>query len=146
MIGNIFEEMDRMERELNLFCSGNQCVALVPKAKETGHISRLPVADLYETESSVIAAFELPGVEKEEIQLDVTEDRIEVKVEQKAEKESEGKEAHSYETKRNSFYGALPMPKGVVAENAEASYRNGILRIEIPKAKKQDSRKRIEIK
>lgn len=132
MIGRIFDEINRMERDMSILCI-DKCAEVVTKSNEPEVVLRLPVADLYETESSVIATFELPGVEKEEIQLDVTEDRIEVKVEKKAEKEI-------------NFYGALPMPKDVVAENAEATYKNGILRIEIPKAKKQDSRKRIEIR
>ncbi|MBI1935386.1 Hsp20/alpha crystallin family protein [Candidatus Woesearchaeota archaeon] len=132
MIGRIFDEINRMERDMSMLCI-DKCAEVVTKSNEPEVVLRLPVADLYETESSVIATFELPGVEKEEIQLDVTEDRIEVKVEKKAEKEI-------------NFYGALPMPKDVVAENAEATYKNGILRIEIPKAKKQDSRKRIEIR
>lgn len=142
---SIFDEMNMLEREMDLLCNSNSCVALMPK-KSMVQASRLPIADLYETESSVVATFELPGVEKEDVQLDVTEDRIEVKVEKKAEKETEEKGAYSYEMKSRSFYGALPMPKGVAAENAEASYRNGVLRIEIPKIKPQDTRKRIEIK
>ena len=139
---SIFDEINRLE--MDLLCNSNSCVALMPK--ERVQVSRLPIADLFETEGSVAATFELPGVEKEKIQLDVTEDRIEVKVEKKAEKESEEKGTYSYEMKSHSFYGALPMPKGVDAENAEASYKNGVLRIEIPKIKPQDTRKRIEIK
>lgn len=134
---NIFDEI---EREL-----GSNCLAVM-KRPELEAVSRIPVADMTETESSVIATFELPGVEKEDIELNVAEDRIEVKVEKKAEKEVKGKENYSYEMRSRSFYGALPLPAEVAAENADASYSNGILRIEIPKAKKQEAKKRIEIK
>lgn len=58
----------------------------------TEEIVRLPVADIQETENSVIAAFELPGVSKENIELNITEDRIEVKVKRKLEKKAEEKQ------------------------------------------------------
>ena len=140
--GNIFDEI---ERDIELMC-GNSCLTLVPKMKSVEEISRLPVANIYETENSVIATFELPGVNKKDIQLNLTEDRIEVKVETKVEKKAEEKESYAYEMRINSFYRALPLPSEVMAEKADANYKDGILRVEIPKAKKQDSKKRIEIK
>src|SRR3989338_4410749 len=130
--GNIFDEIEKELIE-------NRCVAVL-KRPELGAVARIPVADMLETESSVIASFELPGVEKEDIQLNVLDGRIEVKIEKKAEKEIEGKENYAYEMRSLSFYSALPLPAEVVAENAEASYKNGILRVEIPKAKKPESK------
>lgn len=64
----------------------------------------------------------------------------------KIEKEAKQEDSYAYEMQANRFYGALPLQTEVIAENAEASYKDGILRVEIPKAKKQDSKKRIEIK
>ncbi|MBI2657585.1 Hsp20/alpha crystallin family protein [Candidatus Woesearchaeota archaeon] len=133
---NIFDEF---EKEFS-----NRCVAIM-KRPELEAVSRIPVADIVETESSVIATFELPGVEKEDIRLNVTDDRIEVKVEKKAENKVEDKESYSYEMRSQSFYSALPLPAEVAAENADASYKNEILKVEIPKANKAEA-KRIEIK
>ncbi|MBI3027597.1 Hsp20/alpha crystallin family protein [Candidatus Woesearchaeota archaeon] len=136
--------LDEIENEMDMFC-GSKCVAVMKKP-ELEIVSRIPVADMQETGNSVIATFELPGVAKEDIQLNVAEDRVEVKVEKKAEKEIEEKNNYSYEMRSHSFYGALPLPSDVIAENAEASYKDGILRVEIPKAKKVETKKRIEIK
>ena len=144
--GNIFDEINRIEREIGLMCGpGSQCVAIVPK-QDVEEVARLPVANIYETESAVIAAFELPGAKKEDIELNITEGRIEVKVERKLEKKAEEKDGCSYEMRSRSFYGALPLPSDVAAEQANAAYKDGILRVEIPKAKKQDSKKRIEVR
>ncbi|MBI2542403.1 Hsp20/alpha crystallin family protein [Candidatus Woesearchaeota archaeon] len=141
MIGsNIFDEF---EKEMEIGC-GSSCLALV-KQPELEIVSRIPVARMQETEGSVISTFELPGVSKEDIQLNVEEGRIEVKVEKKAEKEIEEKDKYFHEMRSRSFYGALPLPAEVIAENADASYKDGILRVEIPKAKKQE-KKKIEIK
>lgn len=48
---------------------------------------RVLIADVKETENSVIASLEIPGVEKKDIDLNITENSIEVKIEKKAEKE-----------------------------------------------------------
>ena len=142
---NIFDDIKSMEREIEIICSPNQCIALVPES-ELKEVSRIPVASIYETENSVVAAFELPGVEKQDIELGITEDSVEVKVQKKEEKSAEEKESYAHAIRSSSFYGSLPLPCEVSAESAEAGYSNGILRVEIPKAKKQEQRKKIEIK
>lgn len=140
---SIVDEINRLGEEIELVCGDSKCLAISPRAKE---VARLPVAEIHETENSIIAAFEFPGVSKEEIELNFTEGRIEVKVERKLEKEAKEKDSYAYEIRKHSFYGALPLPPEAVAENAEASYKDGILKVEIPKAKKQETRKKIEIK
>ena len=142
---DIFDEINRLENEMDLICNTGSRMALVPN-EEAHEISRIPLSNVYETENSVMAAFEIPGVEKEDIQLNVTEDSIEVKVEKKAETESESKEYNAYEIRRHRFYTLVTLPAEVIAENADANYKNGILRVEIPKAKKQEQKKRIEVK
>ena len=144
----VFDELDRMEKDIEVMCGlGNQCLALVPKEnQELQEAFRIPVADVYETENSVIADFELPGVNKEDIELSIDDGRIEVKVESKAESSEEDKEIIAKKLMSRKFYGTVALPAEVAAESSEANYNNGILRIEIPKAKKQESRKRIEIR
>ena len=144
---NIIDEIRVMEKIMNTV-TGNRCAALVPQKNQNGsqELSRIPEGRIYETENSVIAAFELPGAEKEEIQLDILNDRIEVKVEKKQKINTEGKEGVSCEMKQTGFYGALLLPCEVDSEKADAVFKNGMLRIEIPKLKPIDSKKRIQVK
>lgn len=132
---NIFDEI---EREL-----GSNCLAVM-KRPGLEAVSRIPIADIVETESSVIATFELPGVEKENIQLNFMGDSMEVKVEKKAEEKAEGKDSFAHQMRSQSFYSILPLPAEVVSESADAAYKNGILRVEIPK--RQEQKKKIEIR
>ena len=141
---NIFHEMKRLESVVDLM-NGCACIA-VPKDEKVIQLSRIPLGNVYETEGSVIATFELPGVEKEDIELNIYNDRIEVNVEKKTETKTEDKNGVSSEMKSSSFYGSLPLPAEVIAENADAIFKNGLLRIEMAKATKQDSKKRIAIK
>jgi HSP20 family protein len=96
---------------------------------------RPAVANVYETESGVIAEFELPGVDKKEVQVQITSAEAVVRVERKTEKRSERKSVYRQEARALSFYRRVSFPVEIVPEKARAQYHNGILRIEAPKAK-----------
>ncbi len=138
----IQEEMDRLFAKTRpLLGFGNQNKSLA----KTSDFFRAPISDIRETENSVVAAFELPGADKKDIELNITDDFIEVKVEKKAETEVKKKGFYSYETRAHQFYRKLPLPAEVIADKAKATYKNGMLRIEIPKKKQALKKKRIEI-
>ncbi len=150
-----FRDMLRMQREMDRLFS-QAFDSRLPALEHSGSgrelasagdrgLFRLPRCDLRETESSIIAAFELPGVDKKDIELNITDDSIEVKVEKKEEKETEKKDTYSYVRGERSFYRSIPLAQKVDASKAEAEYRDGMLRIEIPK-KEQDKKRKIEIK
>ncbi len=150
MVWDPFEEIKRMHEEMDrLFGRAFGSTGLLGiKGKELSKYEgfRVPIADVKETESSVIASIEIPGVEKKDIGLNVTENSIEVKVEKKAEKEVKEKGSYSYESRSHSFYRALPLPAEVKSSEAKADYKNGVLRVEIPKVKKLEMKKnKIEI-
>ncbi len=138
-----FEEMRRMQEEMQRAFG-----RLQPSGgRGTQGFSRTPVSDVRETESSVIADIELPGVDKKDINLIVTDDFIEVSVSSKKEKEIREKKRYSYEASSKAFYRKLPLPTEVDADKAKAEYRNGILRVEMPKkaVAKKEKGKRINI-
>ncbi|MFO8016549.1 MAG: Hsp20/alpha crystallin family protein [Candidatus Woesearchaeota archaeon] len=157
MVWDMFEEMRRMQEEMDrLFAEffGQSKPQLEQKAgkgtesqkgKELDY--RSPVTDVYETEKSVVAAVELPGVDKKDIDLNVTDNGMEVKVTKKKEKEEKKKDSYSYGAMSRSFYRSFTFPTEVEAEKANAEYKNGVLRVEVPKQKKaKEKRKKIEIK
>ena len=92
-----------------------------------GHDFRMPLTDVRETESKIIAYFELPGANKEDIDLSIIDRKIVVKVQQKAEDEE------NYEYSTQNFCRRILLPKDVIEDDATATYENGILKVEIPK-------------
>ena len=94
------------------------------------HDFRMPLTDFRETESKVIAYFELPGANKEDIDLSIANNKIVVKVQKKTEDEE------NYEFSTQKFCRSILLPKDVIEEDATATYKNGILTVEIPKVKK----------
>ncbi|MEM4268444.1 MAG: Hsp20/alpha crystallin family protein [Candidatus Woesearchaeota archaeon] len=106
---------------------------------------RVPFTELKETEKSMVVSFDMPGVDKKDIQLNVNDDSIEVKVEKKQEKEEKSKDTHFYSYVSRSFYRCVPLPKRVDASKAVAEYKDGVLRVEAPKLS-QEKTKRITVK
>jgi HSP20 family protein len=141
------EEMDRLfmgayglnDKQLIGHSSANNALAK-PAARN-------PVCHLQETESQLIASFELPGVNKGDIELNVDRDHIEVKVEQKQEQKKEDKEKgnYSYISSSRSFHRYIPLAKEIDPNNAKAGYKDGILRVEMPKMKEEKSSRRLQI-
>lgn len=149
MMEDIFEEMRAMQEEMDrlfgrFFRTRPMLENSGSKDLITGDHFRSPIADINETDNSVIARFELPGADKKDINLNVTDDYIEVKAEKKTEKKKDEKDYYSYESMSQQFYRRVPLPVSVNADEAKANYKDGVLKIEVPK-KKEISKKKIEI-
>jgi|Deesub1362A_J573_1020465.scaffolds.fasta_scaffold32737_1 HSP20 family protein len=98
--------------------------------------SFIPACDLEETEDAFIVTAELPGMKKEDIKITVDEDGLTISGERKREKEEKGKTYHRIERSYGRFQRYIPFPKEVQPEKAKATYKDGILKIEIPKSDK----------
>jgi HSP20 family protein len=91
-----------------------------------------PQVDVRERDGKLVIRADLPGLSKEDIKVDVTEDMITIRGERKQEK-TEEREGHSYtECSYGSFYRAVPLPEGVDASQAKAEFRNGVLEVAMP--------------
>lgn len=76
---------------------------------------------------------DLPGVKKEEIKLNVTDNSIEISAEHKEQEEEKKKNYVRKERKEIMYHRTLPLPEKVASLKASAKLNNGILTIEIPK-------------
>jgi HSP20 family protein len=101
---------------------------------------RPPSIDVVETDREVIARAEMPGLEKENIKINLTEDRLEISAETKQEEEKKEKGYVYREIRSGSYYRAIALPSSVDPNNAQASYKNGILEIKIPKTEVKEKK------
>lgn len=93
-----------------------------------------PYVDVLETPTEVIVTAELPGVEKKDIKLNVTEDALELSAELKVERAEEHPGVIRRERRVGKFYRSLSLPCKVKPEGAKAKYVNGVLEVRLPKA------------
>jgi HSP20 family protein len=91
-----------------------------------------PDLEIFERDNTFVVRADLPGLAKENVQVQVTHDELTIEGERKLEKE-ETKEG-IYRTERNygTFYRRIPLPEYVKAEVAKATFKNGVLEVVIP--------------
>jgi len=92
-----------------------------------------PKLDMFDRGDRVIIKAELPGVNKEDIDLSVAGGILTIKGERKAEEEVEDEDYYCCERYRGSFYRAIQLPADVDTDKIEANYENGVLEINLPK-------------
>lgn len=95
--------------------------------------NREPFIDLAENDKEITATAEMPGLEKQDIKINVTEDRLEIAAETKKEEKKEEKGYIYRERQSGSYYRAISLPSPVDPEGSKATYNNGVLEIKMPK-------------
>lgn len=100
----------------------------------------VPGKDILETDESIIVHVDLPGIEKKDIDLDVTETRVRVKASFDIEQEiNRGSHLTLHDRKSGVVRRTVRLPKKVIPQEAEAEFENGVLKVEIPKQEKTES-------
>lgn len=90
--------------------------------------------DLFEDEARVVIRLEMPGMAREDINIEVLDDALVMSGEKRFEGESSRGHWRVVQCAYGSFRRVVPLPVPVRAEQARATYRNGVLRVELPKA------------
>jgi len=106
-----------------------------------------PSIDIMTEGDNVVVKAELPGMKKEDIDVDLTEDTITISGEKQKEEKVEKKDYHSIERSYGSFKRSFSLPSQVQTEKASAKFKDGVLEIKIPKteeAKKKEKKVMIE--
>jgi len=106
---------------------------------------RAPVVDVFEDKNDIVIKAELPGMDKDNIEVNLTDNTLTIKGEKK--KEEEVKEENYYRCERayGSFVRSVELPKAVHADKVKASFKNGILEVRVPKTEEAKA-KEIKVK
>jgi len=149
-----FEEMRRFRKEMNqlfdTFLSkefNERALPDMSNMKQSMQLFRQPLFDLKETDNELIASIEIPGVDKKDIELQVTANNLEVKAEKKQETKVEKKGYLRSERSYKGFYRSISLPSRIIPEQTKASYKNGVLEVVMPKAEKKkiEKSKKVEV-
>ncbi|HHI04032.1 MAG TPA: Hsp20/alpha crystallin family protein [Candidatus Woesearchaeota archaeon] len=158
---SIWDEMRRIQNNMDILFSnffstepliGSEFFLEDESGKRKDLVSsnyRAPISDLYETDKEVVAELDMPGVDKKDIKVNVTKDSIEIKAEKKKEVKEEDKKKGMFRHERSfaGFYRSFALPNNVDADKANAEYKDGVLKITVPKLKIEEKKKKLlEIK
>jgi HSP20 family protein len=95
--------------------------------------SFVPPVDIYEDAEKVTLKLEVPGVEQKDLDVRVENNTLTVKGERRFEKEEKEENFHRIERRYGSFQRSFSLPTTVDAENVQASYNAGVLKVELKK-------------
>jgi len=109
---------------------------------ETGVI--IPNIELYDRKNEFVLKAEIPGVDKKDIDLTITENSLTIKGETKRKEEVKEEDLYASEITYGSLSRTVPLPVEIDSAKAVASYRDGILEIVLPK-KEESKTKEIKV-
>jgi HSP20 family protein len=105
-----------------------------------------PSIDVYEDADAVVVKAELPGIVKQDVEVNISDDLLTISGEKKTEEKVERKDYHRIERSYGSFSRSVRLPGGIVSDRAKAAFKDGVLEIRIPKTEEAKQKKRkIEI-
>lgn len=112
---------------------------------EPGALATLPrwsllAGEIEETQKDVLVRVEMPGMEKEDCEISIRGNTLYLSGEKHFEREAHDSDYHVMERAYGAFQRVFPLPHAVDASRAEASYKNGVLMVRLPKAKAEEAR------
>jgi len=108
----------------------------------------VPAADIYETDKDLVIEMNLPNVNPEKVEITLENQALRVEGGEDMEKEEKDKDYYRREIRKGRFSRIIDLPVRVKEEEIRAEYKDGILKITIPKAepKKETKKVKIEVK
>ena len=104
-----------------------------------------PAVEVRERDGQLVVSADLPGLNKDDIKVEVTGEGLVIQGERKSEHEEERGGVHRSERSYGSFYRSIPLPEGANIEQAKAQFNNGVLEVSVPIPKAQEKTRRIPI-
>ncbi len=109
--------------------------------EELGQAGWLPAVDVRETDDAFVFTAELPGIAKEAVEITVDDGILTLKGERRFNENDEEKNYRRIERAYGSFSRSFTLPSAVDAERIEASFKDGLLTVDVPKAEVAKARK-----
>jgi HSP20 family protein len=132
------EEMERMQKRMS------DLMEDVERKEEEKEGVVKPLADVLETEESIVVTMDMPGVDKQDVDITILDDELSVVAKRKRAAEVAEKDYHKRERTSKKFERKVLLPASVKMDEAKASLAEGVLEVTLPKAVIV-SRKRIVI-
>ena len=137
-----FREFERMRREMDWLWD-SFFERRPTKIEEQGEF--LPALDLAETDNELVVKCEVPGLEPKDIVISLSDGMLTIKGEKKQEREEKEVDYHLVERSYGAFTRSIQLPKEIQGDKINASYKNGILKVTLPKSE-EAKKKEIKIK
>jgi len=113
--------------------------------RELGRAAWSPQVEVFRRGDELVVRCDLPGMRKEDVHVDIQKDHLVVQGERSWESDDDRQGVMRSERHYGSFYRTIPLPEGVRAEDARASYKDGVLEISLPAPEERQRGHRVRI-
>jgi HSP20 family protein len=142
------EEMDRLFEDFGFgrgWMSPSMGEMSPSGFRELGHAAWTPQVEVFRRGDELVIRCDLPGMRKEDVRVDVQQDQLVLQGERTWQNENDREGVLRSERHYGSFYRVVPLPEGVRAEDARASYKDGVLEISLPAPEERPRGHRVQI-
>lgn len=91
-----------------------------------------PDVEIVQRNNELVIRADLPGMTKDDVKVEVTEEALTIQGERKREHEEEKAGVYRSERSYGSFYRSIPLPDGAMADQAKATFKDGVLEVTMP--------------
>jgi HSP20 family protein len=141
--GGPFEALHRqMDRLFEDFLGSFDAIPHGPALRGGSGGLVMPRFDITESDDAIEVKAELPGMDEKDIQVTLDDDALTIKGEKKQEKEEKQKNYYMSELSYGQFQRVVPLPCAIDRDKAKATFKNGVLRLSVPKTAEAKSRSR----
>ena len=134
---NPWQEMNSLSSQLNhLFDDA----LTFDNLGDFGNFSKIPAAELTQTDEAVHLKLEVPGMEAKDLDIQVMADRVAIAGERKSETKSEEDGRTRSEFRYGKFSRVIPLPVRIQNTNVTADYKDGILNLTLPKSEEEKNK------
>jgi HSP20 family protein len=133
-----FREIATLQNEMSRFMNG-----LLEGNGRTNQ-AWVPALDVWETESKIVYAVDLPGIPEERISVELDDGALTISAERERTQEESQDRLYRYERRYGTFSRTVGVPQGVTEADVTAEYKNGVLEVHVKKPE-QPKPKRIQV-
>ena len=134
---NPWQEMNSLQRQLNRLFDDT---LTSDNWDNFGNLSKVPAAELTETDDALHLKLEVPGMEAKDLDIQVMADRVAITGERKSETKSESNGKTRSEFRYGKFSRVIPLPARIQNTNVTAEYKDGILNLTLPKSEEEKNK------
>ena len=113
---------------------------------ESSIASWMPDVEIHRHGDELVVRADLPGMKKEDVQVEVAEGALTIRGERRQECEDSDDGHYRSECSYGSFFRSIPLPPEAEAEEAKAEFKNGVLEVHVPAPERKSSRTSIEVR
>ena len=133
---NPWHEMNALQRSFNRLFDD----IIAPDNSDFGNLSKVPAAELSETDDAINLKLEVPGMNAKDLDIQVTENAVSIRGERKEETTTEENGTKRSEFRYGKFERVIPLPARIQNTDVKADYKDGILNLHLPLAQEEKNK------